>query len=104
MLSLTACAGARRGILQLPGVEEDVGMIGIHLRGQFIEMVPWNGEVQASPLSKSLLCHCNPSPAALCHLQKGCRSTACYWRMRITGKNIATIQERRHAAGLQICN
>ncbi|CAL5225421.1 g8236 [Coccomyxa viridis] len=43
--SLTA-VGARRGILQLPGVEEDVGMIGIHWHGQFIEMVPWNGEVQ----------------------------------------------------------
>ena len=52
-LSLGACPGARRGILQLPGVEEDVGMIGIHWRGQFIEMVPWNGEVQASSFSAS---------------------------------------------------
>ncbi|CAK0735183.1 hypothetical protein CVIRNUC_000540 [Coccomyxa viridis] len=43
--SLT-CVGARRGLLQLPGVEEDVGMVGIHWRGQFIELVPWNGEVQ----------------------------------------------------------
>ncbi|CAL8467097.1 g6633 [Coccomyxa elongata] len=43
--SLTA-VGARRGLLQLPGVEEDVGMVGIHWRGQFIEMVPWNGDVQ----------------------------------------------------------
>ena len=62
-LSLGVCPGARRGILQLPGVEEDVGMIGIHWRGQFIEMVPWNGEVQASPLSKQLLCHANYHPA-----------------------------------------
>ena len=45
--ALFACLGARRGILQLPGVEEDVGMVGIHWRGQFIELVPWNGEVQA---------------------------------------------------------
>ena len=45
--AIFACLGARRGILQLPGVEEDVGMIGIHWRGQFIELVPWNGEVQA---------------------------------------------------------
>ncbi|EIE26754.1 tocopherol cyclase [Coccomyxa subellipsoidea C-169] len=43
--SLTA-VGARRGLLQLPGVEEDVGMVGIHWKGQFIEMVPWNGDVQ----------------------------------------------------------
>ena len=27
-------------MLQLPGVEEDVGMVGIHWRGQFIELVP----------------------------------------------------------------
>ncbi|KAK9823665.1 hypothetical protein WJX72_004524 [[Myrmecia] bisecta] len=38
--------GARRGLLQLPGVEEDVGMIGVHWQGKFIELVPWNGEVQ----------------------------------------------------------
>ena len=39
-------AGARRGLLNLPGVEEDVGMVGIHWRGRFIELVPWTGEVQ----------------------------------------------------------
>ena len=43
----TGFAGARRGLLQLPGVEEDVGMVGIHYRGEFLEMVPWTGEVQA---------------------------------------------------------
>ncbi|KAK9835048.1 hypothetical protein WJX81_007145 [Elliptochloris bilobata] len=37
--------GARRGVLNLPGVEEDVGLIGIHWRGRFIELVPWNGSV-----------------------------------------------------------
>ena len=39
-------AGARRGVLNLPGVEEDVGLIGIHWRGRFIELVPWNGLVR----------------------------------------------------------
>lgn len=38
-------AGARRGILKLPGVEEDVGLIGIHWKGEFIELVPWNASV-----------------------------------------------------------
>lgn len=38
-------AGARRGILKLPGVEEDVGLIGIHWQGKFIELVPWNAGV-----------------------------------------------------------
>ncbi len=38
--------GARRGVLNLPGVEEDVGLIGIHWRGRFIELVPWNGSVR----------------------------------------------------------
>lgn len=38
-------AGARRGILKLPGVEEDVGLIGIHWKGQFIELVPWTATV-----------------------------------------------------------
>lgn len=37
--------GARRGILKIPGVEEDVGLIGIHWQGRFIELVPWNSEV-----------------------------------------------------------
>lgn len=37
--------GARRGILKLPGVEEDVGLIGIHWKGEFIELVPWNASV-----------------------------------------------------------
>ncbi|DBB03967.1 TPA: hypothetical protein ACH3X1_013035 [Trebouxia sp. C0004] len=37
--------GARRGILNIPGVEEDVGLIGIHWQGKFIELVPWNAAV-----------------------------------------------------------
>jgi tocopherol cyclase len=43
-LSVTA-VGARRGLLGVPGVEEDVGMIGVHWNGTFIELVPWNGQV-----------------------------------------------------------
>jgi len=35
--SITA-VGARRGLLQLPGVQEDVGMIGIHHQGTFYEL------------------------------------------------------------------
>jgi tocopherol cyclase len=47
-LSLTA-VGARRGLLNVPGIEEDVGMIGVHLPdGTFLEMVPWNGTVEWS--------------------------------------------------------
>ena len=30
-------------MLNLPGVEEDVGLIGVHWQGQFIELVPWQG-------------------------------------------------------------
>ncbi|KXZ53182.1 hypothetical protein GPECTOR_7g1074 [Gonium pectorale] len=46
-LSVTA-VGARRGlVLGLPGVEEDVGLIGVHLPGgEFVEMVPWNSELE----------------------------------------------------------
>lgn len=56
-LSVTA-VGARRmlaqGIPILGGIEEDVGMIGIHLppsatmdgKGVFLELVPWAGEVE----------------------------------------------------------
>ena len=39
--SLTA-VGARRGLLGLPGWEEEVGLIGIHHRGSFYEFVPNN--------------------------------------------------------------
>lgn len=35
--SVTA-VGARRGLLQLPGILEDVGLIGIHHKGQFYEL------------------------------------------------------------------
>ena len=42
---LTRHAGAKRGVKALPGVEEDVGMIGLHWGEQFIELVPWSGRV-----------------------------------------------------------
>ena len=32
--------------MKLPGVEEDVGLIGIHWQGRFIELVTWNSEVR----------------------------------------------------------
>ena len=45
-LSVTA-VGARRGlVLGLPGLEEDVGLIGVHWQGRFIELVPWSAEVE----------------------------------------------------------
>ncbi|MEW5297492.1 MAG: hypothetical protein WDW36_000698 [Sanguina aurantia] len=44
-LSVTAVGARRQLLLGLQGSEEDVGMIGIHLDGQFIELVPWTGEV-----------------------------------------------------------
>lgn len=47
-LSVTA-VGARRGLLGVPGLEEDVGMVGIHLPGgSFIELTPWTGDVEWS--------------------------------------------------------
>jgi hypothetical protein len=48
-------AGATRGILGLPGIEEDVGMIGLHHAGVFYELVPWTGEVQWEVLAHLLL-------------------------------------------------
>ncbi|KAK9841356.1 hypothetical protein WJX74_004431 [Apatococcus lobatus] len=44
-VALTA-VGARRGVLNLPGVEENVGLIGVHWKGKFLELVPWNGEIK----------------------------------------------------------
>lgn len=29
----------------MPGLEEDVGMIGLHWGDQFLELVPWTGHV-----------------------------------------------------------
>ncbi len=47
-ISLTA-VGARRGLLGVPGLEEDVGLVGVHLPGgKFIELTPWTGEVEWS--------------------------------------------------------
>ncbi|QDZ18025.1 tocopherol cyclase [Chloropicon primus] len=42
--SLTA-GGGRRTLPFLLGQDEDVALIGIHHKGRFIEIVPWNGEV-----------------------------------------------------------
>ncbi|KAI8472481.1 MAG: tocopherol cyclase-domain-containing protein [Monoraphidium minutum] len=47
-LSVTA-VGARRGLLGVPGLEEDVGMVGVHLPGgRFLELTPWSGDVEWS--------------------------------------------------------
>ena len=45
MLLVNGCAGAKRGILGLSGVEEDVGMIGLHWNHRFLQLVPWQGSV-----------------------------------------------------------
>ena len=37
--------GARRGLLNLPGVQEDVGLIGIHHQGKFYELSPKDSTV-----------------------------------------------------------
>lgn len=42
-LSVTAVGARRALLLGLQGVEEDVGLIGVHLPGgEFVELVPWN--------------------------------------------------------------
>lgn len=42
-LSVTAVGARRALLLGVQGVEEDVGLIGVHLPGgDFIELVPWN--------------------------------------------------------------
>jgi tocopherol cyclase len=47
-LALTT-VGARRGLLGVPGLEEDVGLVGITLPGgRFIELTPWTGDVEWS--------------------------------------------------------
>jgi len=43
--SVTA-VGARRGLMQLPGVLEDVGLIGIHHQGVFYELNVKDGEIE----------------------------------------------------------
>ena len=57
--SMARTAGAKRGVKALPGVEEDVGMIGLHWGGTFIELVPWTGRVTWQ------VCSCS-SPACMC--------------------------------------
>jgi tocopherol cyclase len=48
-LSVTAVGARRQLLLGVQGVEEDVGMLGIHLpNGAFLELVPWAGEVEWS--------------------------------------------------------
>jgi tocopherol cyclase len=48
-LSITAVGARRQLVLGLPGIEEDVGMLGIHLPdGTFLELVPWAGQVEWS--------------------------------------------------------
>ncbi|KAF8055647.1 VTE1 [Scenedesmus sp. PABB004] len=48
-LSVTAVGARRQLLLGLQGAEEDVGMLGIHLPdGEFVELVPWAGEVEWS--------------------------------------------------------
>ena len=45
-LSITAVGARRQLVLGVPGIEEDVGMLGIHLPdGTFLELVPWAGQV-----------------------------------------------------------
>ncbi|KAK9792704.1 hypothetical protein WJX73_007933 [Symbiochloris irregularis] len=44
-VALTA-VGAKRSILGLSAVVEDVGMIGLHWNDRFLELVPWTGSVQ----------------------------------------------------------
>lgn len=40
------CAAAVRTLLNLPGVTEEVGMIGVHFNGRFIELAPWTSRVR----------------------------------------------------------
>lgn len=48
-LSITAVGARRQLVLGVPGIEEDVGMLGIHLPdGTFLELVPWAGQVEWS--------------------------------------------------------
>eukprot|EP00955_Chlamydomonas_euryale_P102566 365428-Chlamydomonas_euryale.AAC.23 len=49
-LSITAVGARRALVIGLPGIEEDVGLIGIHLPngGPFVELVPWTGNVEWS--------------------------------------------------------
>eukprot|EP00195_Chlamydomonas_chlamydogama_P014697 CAMPEP_0202899352 /NCGR_PEP_ID=MMETSP1392-20130828/7616_1 /ASSEMBLY_ACC=CAM_ASM_000868 /TAXON_ID=225041 /ORGANISM="Chlamydomonas chlamydogama, Strain SAG 11-48b" /LENGTH=470 /DNA_ID=CAMNT_0049585515 /DNA_START=249 /DNA_END=1661 /DNA_ORIENTATION=+ len=44
--SLTAVGARRALVVGVQGVEEDVGLIGIHHQGEFIELVPWTGDVE----------------------------------------------------------
>jgi tocopherol cyclase len=42
--ALTA-VGSTRGLGGVPGVEEEVGMVGLHWGGRFYELVPWRGSI-----------------------------------------------------------
>ena len=71
-------AGARRGILNIPGVEEDVGLIGIHWQGKFIELVPWNAEVswEIAPWGQWKVSCTAVSHACCHHMMRICVSPA----------------------------
>ncbi|MEW5314866.1 MAG: hypothetical protein WDW38_006330 [Sanguina aurantia] len=58
-LSVTAVGARRQLLLGLQGSEEDVGMIGIHLDGQFIELVPWTGGGQLGRRPARLEAECD---------------------------------------------
>eukprot|EP00898_Chlorokybus_atmophyticus_P002292 jgi/Chlat1/3063/Chrsp21S03318 len=39
-------AGGRRGLPLVPGLEEDVALVGVHTGGKFYEFVPWTGSLE----------------------------------------------------------
>ena len=86
-------AGARRGVLNLPGVEEDVGLIGIHWRGRFIELVPWNGLVRCTPAT---LLHASWGRINIVHdvCISGCPSVS-------MGSSISAMRTHRRCGGMQ---
>lgn len=73
--SLTA-VGARRGLLGLPGIEEDVGLIGFHHHGKFYELSPKDGSVSwdVDPWGRWLIQASNAQFEAV--VEATCASTA----------------------------
>ncbi len=59
-------AGAIRGLLQLPGVEEEVALIGIHHRGKLYELNPRDSELawEVDPWGRCVSCSAAPDGAA----------------------------------------
>jgi tocopherol cyclase len=71
--------GARRALaLGLPGIEENVGLIGVHLpgTGEFIELVPWAGEVvwDVEPWGKWMIRACSSTFEAV--IEATCKPSA----------------------------